>query len=248
MTAYAEEAVSGRPPAFWSLVGLKAALVVLLLIPALNPDWQQYEDKGMHWRVLGFPLVALVIPVLWRLAGSPPPYPYLADLLLVVVPLTDVLWNTVDAYDRLWWWDDLNHLLNSVVIASAIGLWARRYPLGPVVGFGFVLGIGMTLAVGWELAEYAAGVAGSSELQTYGDTVGDLGLALVGSTFAAALAARQPGVGASHLYEVEPAGAGVPVNGAKDEHDVVPRADTHQPAEGRRGSARGMSPSRPCRT
>jgi hypothetical protein len=192
MSASLAGALSGRSPAFWSLLGLKATLVLLLLLPAMNPDWQQYEDKGMHWRILVFPLAGLVIPVLWRAAGSRPPYPYLADALLVLVPLTDALWNTLDAYDRIWWWDDLNHLLNSAVIASALGLWLRRYALGAVVGFTLIFGIGMALAVGWELAEFASSAAGASEAQTYGDTIGDLVLAVVGTAVAATLAAREP--------------------------------------------------------
>jgi hypothetical protein len=173
---------------------MKTALCGLLLVPAVHHDWQQYDDKGMSWRIVVFPLVGLVVPVAWRLLGRPAPYPYLADGLLVAVPLTDVLWNTLDVYDRVWWWDDLNHLLNSVVIAYVIGLLFRLSGhLGPVVTFFLCLGVGMTLAVGWELAEYPAFLNNSPELVTaYQDTLGDLALALIGSAFGAFLVARQP--------------------------------------------------------
>jgi hypothetical protein len=191
MSAYLEAAVNGRSQAFWSLAAVKAALVVALLLPALNPDWQQYEDKGMHWRVLVFPLVGLILPLLWLRTARQTPYPYLADGLVVLVPLTDVLWNTLDAYDRVWWWDDLNHLVNSIVIATALGLWLRRYAFDSVAGFSLVFGIGMALAVAWELAEYASWAAGASEPQTHGDTIGDLTLAVVGTALAAAFAARR---------------------------------------------------------
>jgi hypothetical protein len=174
------------------LVGLRLALIAALALPLVNPAWDQYDDKGMHWRVLVFPFAGLVVPVLWGVAGSRPPYPYLADALVLAVPLTDVLWNTFDAYDRVWWWDDLNHLLNSAVIAYVIGLWVRRYPMGPVVRFALVLGVGMTLAVAWELAEYPTFLNTSAELATaYRDTLGDLGLALLGSSCAALVAARR---------------------------------------------------------
>jgi hypothetical protein len=192
MSAYLEQAVIGRSPALWSLVAVKAALVAALLLPALNPGWQQYEAKGMHWRVLVFPLVGLLFPVLWRMTAKRTPYPYLADGLVVLVPLADVLWNTLDAYDRVWWWDDLNHLVNSIVIATAIGLWLRRFAFDSVTGFSLVFGIGMALAVGWELAEYASWATGASEPQTYGDTIGDLTLAVVGTALAAAFCARRP--------------------------------------------------------
>jgi glycopeptide antibiotics resistance protein len=190
MSVYLARAVNGRSPAFWSLAAVKAALVGALLLPALYPSWQQYADKGMHWRVLVFPLAGLLLPVLWRTTARRTPYPYLADGLVVLVPLTDALWNTLDAYDRIWWWDDLNHLVNSIVIAAAIGLWLRRFALASAAGFSLVFGIGMALAVGWELAEYASLAAGASEPQTYGDTIGDLTLAVVGTALAAAVAAR----------------------------------------------------------
>ena len=212
MSVYTAELVTRRAPAFWIVASLKATLVALLLLPLLNAGWEQYDDKGMHWRILVFPLAGLVVPILWRAAGARSPYPHLADALLVTVPLADVLWNTFDAYDRLWWWDDMNHLLNSILIAYAIGLWLTRYPLGPVVRLFLVLGVGMTLAVGWELAEYPTFLNDSPELATaYRDTLGNLRLALIGSAFSAVLAAHWgeeeplPAVAAEQALEPEPA-------------------------------------------
>lgn len=46
------------------------------------------------------------------------------------MPLTDVLWNTLDAYDRVWAWDKANHFANSILVAAVVGLLASRYPLG----------------------------------------------------------------------------------------------------------------------
>jgi uncharacterized membrane protein YjdF len=204
MSVYATEALVRRPTAFWALVGLKSGLVLLLVLPLLHPSWHQYEDKGMLWRIVVFPLAGLIIPVAWRLTGSRRPYPHLADGLLVSVPLMDVLWNTFDAYDRVWWWDDLTHLLNAVVIALVIGLWLRRYDLGPAVQFFLILGLSMTLAVVWELAEYPTFLVSSDELATaYEDTLSDLAFAFIGATFAAVLAARQPGTDGAD--EPEPA-------------------------------------------
>jgi hypothetical protein len=208
MSDYALHTESRHPPAFWYVVGLKAALVALLLLPLTNPGWQQHDDKGMHWRMLAFPVVALVVPVLWRLAARPFPYPYLIDALVVCVPLSDVVWNTFDAYDRVWWWDDVVHLANAVVIASVSGLGLRRYAVEPVIRFLLVIGLGMTLAVGWELAEYPTFVQDSPELATaYRDTLSDLGLALIGSTLAAALTVRRSAPGPNRP---EPALAGCP--------------------------------------
>jgi hypothetical protein len=74
-----------------------------------------------------------------------------------------------------------------------LGLWLRRYDLGPAVQFFLILGVSMTLAVVWELAEYPTFLNGSDELATaYADTLSDLAFALIGSTVAAAIAIRQP--------------------------------------------------------
>jgi len=177
------------PAAFWVGVGLKGLLLGLLLLPLFYPDLEQYEGKGMSWRILVFPLAGVVVPFLWAVTGQQRPYPYLADNILILPALTDVLWNTLDAYDRVWWWDDVNHLVNSMVFAAAVGLWAGRYPLGPISRFALALGLGMTLQVLWEIGEFMvladdlpdAGVA-------YEDTIGDLALDLAGSLLGAAFA------------------------------------------------------------
>jgi hypothetical protein len=180
---------AGRPTALWVGLALKSSLGVLLLLPLLQPDLEQYEGKGMSWRVLVFPLACLVVPLVWHLTGARAPYPYLADNLLVLPPLADVLWNTLGTYDRVWWWDSTNHLVNSTIFASAIGLWAARYGLGAVNRSALALGLGMTLQVLWELGEYATFLAGSGDVANlYADTIYDLSFDLVGSMVGAGFA------------------------------------------------------------
>lgn len=182
--------VDGRlPTAFWVGVGLKTLLVALLLLPLFLADLEQYDGKGMNWRILVYPLAGVVIPVLWHATGQRPPYPYLADNLLVLPAIADVIWNTLDAYDRVWWWDDVNHLVNAMVFAAVIGLWAGRYPLGSFVRLALAVGLGMTLLVLWEIGEYMVLSTELPEIETaYGDTIGDLAFGLAGSLFGAAFA------------------------------------------------------------
>lgn len=182
--------MGGRlPAAFWVCASLKVGLVILLLLPLFAPDLEQYEGKGMSWRTLVYPLSCVVVPVLWHATGRRRPYPYLIDNLLVLPAATDVIWNTLDAYDRVWWWDDANHLVNSMVFAAVIGLWAGRYPLSSLVCASLALGLGMTLQVVWELGEYMAFVANMSGTDNaYEDTIGDLTLDLTGSLLGAAFA------------------------------------------------------------
>ena len=83
----------------------------------------------------------------------------------------------------------MNHLVNSMVFAAVIGLWAGRYPLGSVVRFSLALGLGITLQVLWEIGEYTVFVADlSAAANAYDDTIGDLALDLVGSLLGAAFA------------------------------------------------------------
>lgn len=195
--------VDGRlPGALWLGAGLKLALLLLLLLPLLQPSLDQYEGKGMGWRVLVYLLVGAIVPALWYATGSRAPYPYLADNLLILPPLTDVAWNTLDAYDRVWWWDDANHLVNAMVFAAVIGLWAGRYPLEAAARFGLALGLSMTLQVLWEIGEYWVLIADlSSSVQGYEDTIGDLAFGLVGSALGAVFAVLT--VGSEAIEEAE---------------------------------------------
>jgi len=182
--------VDGRlPAAFWVGLAWKAGLVVLLLLPLLQPTLEHYEGKGMSWRILVYPFAGVIVPVIWRATGSRAPYPYLADNLLVLAPVTDMIWNTLDAYDRVWWWDDVNHLLYGMVFAAVIGLLVSRSPVGSAVRYGLALGLGVTLLVLWEIGEYAVILTAISDMENaYDDTVGDLVFGLAGSMLGAAFA------------------------------------------------------------
>jgi hypothetical protein len=82
---------------YWVGTALKLLLVLLLCLSLLMPDLEQYAGKGMSWRILVFPIAAGIIPVLWHVTGSRTPYPFLADRLIVLPPLLDELWNTLDS-------------------------------------------------------------------------------------------------------------------------------------------------------
>jgi hypothetical protein len=174
-----------RPAIFWLDVAVKAALIGLLAFGAFS-GLEQFEGKAFGWRLLTYPIAAVIVPLWWRLAGRPPPYPYALDVLIVSPFLVDVVGNALDLYDSISWWDDLNHFVNWMLLSFAVGQLVLRVGLPRFEMFVIVVGVGATAAILWELAEYFAFIRNSSELDTaYTDTLGDMTLGLAGSTTAA---------------------------------------------------------------
>lgn len=174
-----------RRPLFWLDIGLKALFVGLLALGAFS-GLDQFDGKAFGWRLVFYPVAALIVPVAWRLRGSPPPYPYAADMLLVAPFLVDVAGNALDLYDSIVWWDDLNHLVNWALLCGALGAVLLRTTLRPLVLFAVVSGFGAAAAILWEIGEYFAFIRGGTELATaYTDTLGDEILGLTGGALAA---------------------------------------------------------------
>ena len=174
-----------RPAIFWVDVAVKAALIGLLAFGAFS-GLEQFEDKAFGWRLLTYPIAAVIVPLWWRLAGRPPPYPYALDVLIVSPFLVDVVGNALDLYDSISWWDDLNHYVNWMLLSFAVGQLLLRFGLPRFEMFVIIVGVGAIAAILWELAEYFAFIRNSSELDTaYTDTLGDMSLGLAGATTAA---------------------------------------------------------------
>ena len=109
----------------------------------------------------------------------------LTDILLGLPFLIDMAGNALNLYDTIEWWDDANHLGNWALHTAAIVLLVQRR-LTPVAVVAVGLAWAGTTAILWELAEYVAFVPNSPEAATaYADTLGDLGLGLVGGAVVA---------------------------------------------------------------
>jgi len=150
---------------FWSNIGLKALFVGLLAFGAFS-GLDQFEGKAFGWRLVLYPIAALIVPIAWKACGSPQPYPYAADMLLVAPFLIDVAGNALDLYDSITWWDDANHFVNWALLCGALGAVLIRTQLSPIVLFGLVTGFGAAAAILWEVGEYFAFIRGGSELAT----------------------------------------------------------------------------------
>ncbi|MDH4176860.1 MAG: hypothetical protein OEV72_04715 [Thermoleophilia bacterium] len=168
------------------VVVLKATTIVLTAVGAFG-GLERFEEKGFGWRLLWYPIAVLALPVVWRLAAQARPYPYAADALLTAPFLIDVLGNVVDFYDKIGWWDDVNHFANWLFLSLGAGALLLRTTVGPLIAAGLVIAFGSTLVILWELGEYMTFLRGNEEeLPTaYRDTIGDMTFGLLGSLIAA---------------------------------------------------------------
>lgn len=190
-------------------VGLLVLTVGQLAVATFVPGLDQFEGKGFAARLVAYPAMMLLVPAIWLLrerrrrpaagsgtvAGSgersSPPWAAFAWIMLPF--LVDVTGNTLDLYDTLWWWDDVNHLVNWLFLSLGVGLLLVRGGTRP--GRDLVLlvaGIGAIMAIGWEIGEYYAFIRGGTELATaYTDTLGDEVLGTLGATLAGLIIAHQ---------------------------------------------------------
>lgn len=173
-------------------IAAKATLVLMLAAALVDPDGANLRDKGAEARAIGYTAAAFALPVLWMsLWQHRVRFPWLADTLITITCFSDTLGNRWDLYDTVWWFDDWMHFFNLVLLAIAVVLLTlpRTASLGSVVER--CLAFGATAAIAWELAEYAAFLSESTERSfAYEDTLGDLGLGVLGAVVGACLVHR----------------------------------------------------------
>lgn len=177
----------------WFDLAAKLALLCFLALVLIDPEWGNLEGKAPVTRAITYPLFAFTVPVLWvawlsRRRGAH--YPWLADLFITLVCFSDILGNRLDLYDRVGWFDDWIHLVNSALLSAAVILLTLAPGARPSVIIERGVAFGVTASLAWELFEYVSFVTRSPELPTaYADTLGDLLLGWCGSLLAAVVIA-----------------------------------------------------------
>jgi hypothetical protein len=186
---------TGRRSLIWLPALILFATVSQLAVATFVPGIERFEDKAFGARLAAYPLMMLFVPALWwavvKRRKPEAEVPYVAFALVMLGFLVDTTGNSLDFYDTLVWWDDLNHFVNWVFLNAGIGLLivaAVRPPWSRVV---LVAGIGSLLALGWEIGEWYTFIRHGTEIETaYEDTLGDMTLGTLGGTLAALLVAR----------------------------------------------------------
>jgi len=175
---------------------VKGALAASLLAGLLFPDIPGVAGKGWPERCIGYPVSALLVPAIWVLRGRRGHlarrgrYPYLADALLVVPFVLDLLGNLVNLFDTVEQFDDVLHFVNWTFLVAALVLFMVPAELARwnlvLMGSGF----GALAIVAWEGVEWIIQEMGTTGLQlTYDDTVGDLVLSTAGGMLGALVTA-----------------------------------------------------------
>jgi uncharacterized membrane protein YjdF len=178
---------------------LLALTVAQLAVATFVPGLEQFEGKAFGARLLAYPLMMLLVPAVWtvvrHLRGSDAPLPWAGFAWIMAPFLVDVTGNTLDLYDRIWWWDDANHAVNWFMLSLGAGLLLARGDVRPRWALGLlVAGLGAILAIGWEVGEWWAFIRHGTELNTaYTDTLGDEVLGTLGSAVAGLVIAWRAG-------------------------------------------------------
>lgn len=165
----------------------KVGLVGLLVFALLFPDASHMREKAAGLRAVVYPALAFTVPAIWLLHWRErASFPWLADLLVTVTCFSDILGNGMDLYDTVVWFDDWMHLMNTGLLAAAVVLLTMHRSSSLVRVLERALAVGATGAIVWEIGEYFAFISGSTEREfAYTDTLGDLGLGVLGALVAA---------------------------------------------------------------
>lgn len=177
------------------VLALRAVLLALLILGVARPDLPQFHGKGIVLRLVLYPVLSCAVPAIWLLRRRRGRYPYDVDAIVVLPFLFDSAGNAQNLYDRIWWWDKLEHGVNWLLIVAALALVLARAGVRRWELFGLAAGFGAAAAIVWELGEYVSFIhSNRRELRTaYTNTLGDLLWGLTGSVVAAVSVALRAG-------------------------------------------------------
>lgn len=178
----------------WFPIAVLALTVAQLAVAAFVPGIERFEDKAFGARLVFYPLMQLVVPVLWWVTvGRRRPdeeVPYIAFGLVMLPFLIDTTGNTLDLFDPIVWWDDANHFFNWVLLCWGVGLITCRHVAPRWAVVAVVAGLGAVLAIAWELGEWLTFIRQGKEIETaYEDTLGDLAMGTLGGVVAGLIVA-----------------------------------------------------------
>lgn len=182
--------------------GQIAALAIFVLTTAqlaiaeFVPNIPQFEGKAFGARLVAYPVLMAAVPLVWWFVSRRRSYdhsmPWTAFALIMLPFFIDVTGNTLNLYDSITWWDDLNHFMNWLFLLWGCGLLITHSRITPKWALVITItGLGAILAIAWELGEWYTFIRHGTELNgAYEDTLGDEALGTLGALGAAFIVAR----------------------------------------------------------
>ena len=179
----------------WLPALVLVATVAQLAVATFVPGIERFADKAFGARLAAYPVMMLLVPAIWWVAvkrrrpdATPP---YVAFALIMLGFLVDTTGNSLDFYDSIVWWDDMNHFVNWFFLLSGLGLIIARDLEPRWAQVLLIAGLGCLLALGWEIGEWYTFIRHGTELDTaYEDTLADMTLGSGGAFLAALVVAR----------------------------------------------------------
>ncbi len=170
----------------WVPLLILLATMAQLAVAEWWPGIERFADKAFGARLVMYPVLMLLVPAIWwyvvRRREPATSAPYGAFSLIMVTFLIDVTGNSLDLYDSVVWWDDLNHYVNWLLLLTGIGLLITDHVRPDWAVVAVAAGLGAILAIGWELGEWWTFIRHGTEISTaYEDTLGDLTLGTLGA-------------------------------------------------------------------
>lgn len=169
------------------------ALTVVQLVVGTFAGLDQFEGKGFGYRLAVYPVLMLLLPaVWWWRTRETTTLPWGAFGLVMTPFLVDVTGNTLNLYDAVDVWDNINHFVNWMLLLWGCGLLVARADVRPrwllVVA---ITGLGAILAIGWEIGEWYTFIRRGTELDgAYEDTLSDELLGTLGALVAGVVVHR----------------------------------------------------------
>jgi hypothetical protein len=165
----------------------KAAVVALAIDAFINSGAPRYSGKAMRIRAIGYTGGMLLVPLAWRVAGRPQPYPRELDLAVTLPLLVDAGGNAIGIYRRAHI-DDLIHFADGATLASVAGALATPRVKTSWEAAGVAALAGIAAAGIWEIAEWVGLKVGAKGMDlTYDDTMTDLAETASGALLGAAI-------------------------------------------------------------
>ncbi len=165
----------------------KAAVVALAIDAFVNSNAPRYSGKAMRIRAIGYTGGMLLVPLAWRVAGRPQPYPRELDLAVTLPLLVDAGGNAIGIYRRAHI-DDLIHFADGATVASVAGALATPRVKTSWEAAGVAALAGIAAAGIWEIAEWVGLKLGAKGMDlTYDDTMTDLAETASGALLGAAI-------------------------------------------------------------